>query len=142
MRGRDRSKSMSLMLVSDDGDLVQLQALGKITGAPSPGERDPMSILLGPDGYSRKVLVDLEQAEYIDSAGIGWLLACHKRFTRAGGLLVLHSAPDQFRLTFKMLKLDKVFQLADTYAEAEVKVLQALRPTLIGPPAAPQSSPR
>jgi anti-anti-sigma factor len=142
MREHHRSKSMSLMLVSDDGELVRLQALGKITGTPSPGERDPMSILLGPDGYSRKVLVDLEQAEYIDSAGIGWLLACHKRFARAGGLLVLHSAPDQFRLTFKMLKLDKVFQLADTHAESEVKALQGFRPSPIGSTAARQSGPR
>ena len=111
---------MSLFVISDDGPMVRLQALGCVTAKDPTSDRDPLCTLLGDDGFSRNVALDMSQTEFIDSAGIGWLLACHKRFQRAGGMLVLHSVPAQFELTLKLLKLHKIFCLAENLRAAEL----------------------
>ncbi len=109
---------MSLVLVSNDDDVLRLYATGKIMHAQSADEPDQLRTFTGHDGYGRKVLLNLEQVSFIDSAGIGWLLAVHKRFQKAGGKLVLHTLPESIQLTLKVLRLDTVLCIADTEASA------------------------
>ena len=104
---------MALTLLSNDGQLLHLQATGKIMHSQICEEPDSLRTLTGPNGYARKVLVNLEQVRFIDSAGIGWLLSSHKRFEKAGGKLVLHSVPDSVQLTLKILRLDSVLNIAE-----------------------------
>jgi anti-anti-sigma factor len=109
---------MPLTLVSNDADVLRLQATGKIMHSQISEEPDSIRSLTGPDGYARKVLVNLEQVRYIDSAGIGWLLSNHKRFQKAGGKLVLHSVPEPVWLTLKTLRLEGVLNIAANESEA------------------------
>jgi anti-anti-sigma factor len=109
---------MPLVLVSNDTDALRLQATGKIMHSQVTEEPDTLRSLTGPDGYARKVLVNLEQVRFIDSAGIGWLLSSHKRFQKAGGKLVLYNVPESVHLTLKILRLDTILNIADTEADA------------------------
>lgn len=109
---------MALTLVSNDIDALRLQATGKIMHSQISEEPDSLRSLTGPDGYARKVLVNLEQVRFIDSAGIGWLLSSHKRFQKAGGKLVLYSVPEPVQLTLKVLRLDTILNIAETEADA------------------------
>ncbi len=111
---------MSLTLLSNDGELLHLQATGKIMHAQLSDEPDSLRTLTGPNGYTRKVLVNLEDVRYIDSSGIGWLLSSHKRFERAGGKLVLHSVPESVQLTLKILRLDSILNIAENESAAAV----------------------
>lgn len=109
---------MALTLVSNDADLLRLQAAGRIMHSQISEEPDSLRMLTGPNGYARKVLVSLDQVRFIDSAGIGWLLSSHKRFQKAGGKLVLHSVPESVMLTLKVLRLDSILNIAENEAAA------------------------
>jgi anti-anti-sigma factor len=109
---------MSLVLIANDEDVLRLYATGKIMHAHSADEPDQLRTFTGPDGYGRRVLVNLEQVSFIDSSGIGWLLSVHKRFQNAGGKLILHTLPESIQLTLKILRLDAVLNIAETEADA------------------------
>ena len=109
---------MALTLISNDPNLLRLQAAGRIMHSQLAEEPDSLRTLTGPNGYARKVLVSLEQVGYIDSAGIGWLLSSHKRFQKAGGKLVLHSVPESVMQTLKVLRLDSILNIAPDEAAA------------------------
>ena len=109
---------MKLSIVSDDGDVLRLQASGQITQDQLSPDLDELSDLLGPDGYARKVALSLADVDFIDSSGIGWLLRCHKHFREAEGRLVIHSVVPMVLEVLQVLRLDLVFQLADSESAA------------------------
>jgi anti-sigma B factor antagonist len=55
--------------------------------------------------------LDLDKTGYIDSSGIGWLVGCHRRFTAAGGRLILHSVPPMVEQVIHLLKLQKLLNI-------------------------------
>ncbi|HEX4129421.1 MAG TPA: STAS domain-containing protein [Pirellulales bacterium] len=115
---------MELVLASDDGDVLRVKTVGRITpetarGTESPkADHEPLAHLLGPQVYGRRVLVNLAESDYVSSSGVGWLLACHKRCREAGGKLVLYALPRTVQNVLKVLKLDSVLHVADDEAEA------------------------
>jgi anti-anti-sigma factor len=112
---------MQVKMVSHVGDVLHLTAEGKIGQNDLANGEEPIATLLGPDTYSRKVVLSLERSDHVDSLGVRWLLNCHKRFRDAGGLFVLHSIPPLIMQVLKVMKLDKVFNLADTEAAAQAR---------------------
>jgi anti-anti-sigma factor len=58
------------------------------------------------------VLLNLEQANYMDTAGVGWLIQRHKKFQDAGGRLVLYSVPPLLDQMFQLLHLPAVLHVA------------------------------
>jgi anti-anti-sigma factor len=81
---------MDLEIAMDDGRIAAINCTGHIT---RDWADDPLEKLLGPQCYSRMVMLNLKRARFIDSSGIGWLVVSHRRFETAGGKMVLHSAP-------------------------------------------------
>ena len=108
---------MQLTLVSETEDLPRLQAKGRLVQSVLE-QSDPLRDALGGEDYSRDVLLNLSEVEYIDSSGIGWLLGRHKRYREAGGKLILHSASPMVLDVVKMLRLDAIFLLADDESTA------------------------
>ena len=104
---------MELARVSDDGNVLRLQAKGCVKQDAAMAELEPMGALLGGQGYSRKILLDMSEADFVDSSGLSWLLVCHKRFRQAGGKVVLHSVPLVVMQVLRVLCLDRAFDLAD-----------------------------
>lgn len=109
---------MELEVLADEGATVRLAARGRLTQSELARRPDPMGELLGPGGYGRSALLSLSQAEYIDSAAIGWLLSCNKRFREQGGRLVLHSASPTVADTLQIMRMDRVFLLAENEGAA------------------------
>ncbi len=110
---------MQLALVSGEGSCTKLRLAGRVTQEELAADADPVLELLGADAYSRKVLVDLNEAEFIDSSGVGWLMSCQKKFRQQGGRFVLHSIPPLVRRTLQILRMEMVLTLAKDAAEAE-----------------------
>jgi anti-anti-sigma factor len=113
---------MPFMVLSNEGDQICMQAMGRITASHSAVEQDALPPLTGSAGYAGKTVLSLERVEFIDSAGIGWLLANHKRFKQAGGMLVLHSVPEAIVLTLKLLRLNAILHLAEDEEQAMAMV--------------------
>jgi anti-anti-sigma factor len=111
-------QDLEIKLIAHEGTVVRLEAAGRLvhsTLAPCP---DPIGKLLGGDAFTRTVLLSLEGVEFMDSSGIGWLLACRKRFREAGGNLVVHSVPAAVLDVIKVMRLGHVLRLADDESTA------------------------
>jgi anti-anti-sigma factor len=124
------------VLPSDDG-IVRLRSEGDITLFEVQGCANPLEGVLGPDGFRRKVLLSLEQSCFIDSAGVGWLIVAHKKFSDAGGLLVVHSLPPLVNHTFRLLQVASFLHVADD----ETAALRLAGGTAVAEPAAVPSEP-
>lgn len=99
---------MKLSIANDNGQTVQVKVAGKVTQHDFGPVQEPLAELLGPGTYGRKVALDLSDAPYMDSSGVGWLLACHKRMRQAGGSLRVHGAQPIVANMLKLLRVDKV----------------------------------
>ncbi len=65
-----------------------------------------------------KIVLDLSNVSYIDSAGLGSLVAILKDVRNAGKSFVLASLKPNVKRIFEMTRLDKVFKIVDTPEEA------------------------
>jgi anti-anti-sigma factor len=109
---------MQLNLISEEPAVVCMECEGEITQNDfEPGD-DPMAALLGPGGFSRRVLLNLQKTHYIDSSGISWLIVCHRNFLQSGGKLVLHTVPPMVNRVIQMLRLPAIMHLAPDEATA------------------------
>lgn len=58
-----------------------------------------------------KVIVDLSPLDLIDSSGVAALVKLYKNMRAVGGSLVVTGARDQPLAIFKLLRMDRVFNL-------------------------------
>lgn len=113
---------MQLQLNLGDEGYVQVKTTGRITQADFSTGEEPIEQKFGAGIYARRVLLSLEETDYIDSSGVGWLLTVHKRCREAGGTLVLHSVPALVLNMLKMLRMDLVLLIAKDAAAARTIV--------------------
>ncbi len=94
----------------------------RIAAAELHGGDDAISGQLGVSGFAQTVFLDLSRTMYLDSAGINWLLNSNRRFREAGGTLVLHSLTPMALQIIRLMRLDRVFQIADDAAAARLLI--------------------
>jgi anti-anti-sigma factor len=114
---------LHITLLSDDGAVVRLQAEGQISQTQFQGAGNPLENALGPSAFGRKVLLNLERTDYIDSSGISWLIVNHKHFREGGGMLVLHSLPPRVNQVLLFCRMESVFHLAPNESAARALAL-------------------
>ena len=110
---------MKLTIDSAENGVVRAQVSGRITQADVSPFLEPLGEAIGPDAYERKVMVDMNDVEVLDSSGVSWLLVCQKRFRQNGGMFVLHSMSDIAVNVLKVLNLQLVLKLADNAEDAQ-----------------------
>src|SRR4051812_29464164 len=102
---------LKLNVVSDDSEVVRIQCIGEISQISFDPDASPLESALGPDVYQRKVLLDLERIEFLDSSGISWFVVAHKRFQQQGGSLVFHSIPPRIHQVLMFCRMDRMLRL-------------------------------
>lgn len=102
---------MKFTLDSEGDGPTCISCSGRITQSTFDPNINPLQELLGDSGYSRPVLLDMHKTEYIDSSGIGWLVATHKQCLRNGGELILHSLPPMVNQVVQLLRMDKMLNI-------------------------------
>lgn len=110
---------MKLSIAQSAGDEVRVNLAGHVTHRELNPLQEPLIELLGPGGYGKIVRLDLSEADYVDSSGVGWLLSCHKRMRQAGGRLLIERPHPIVQNIFRVLKLEKVLELAEAGNSAE-----------------------
>jgi anti-sigma B factor antagonist len=66
----------------------------------------------------RKFLIDFAGTGYIDSSGLGVLVSLSKKIRDEGGDLRLSGLNEDLRTLFELTKLDTLFAITDSAAEA------------------------
>jgi len=113
---------MDLSVVSQEGEISHLKVKGRVTQRQLMSSTDVLVDRLGLEVYKGKVLLDMREAEFLDSSGVSWLLIAHKRFREQGGRFVLYAVAPMVLNVLRVLKMQLVFDLSDTYDEALKKV--------------------
>ena len=72
----------------------------------------------GVDQGARRFVIDFTPTAYIDSSGLGALVSMSKRVRQAGGDLRLAGLNEDLRSLFELTKLDTLFSISNTAAEA------------------------
>jgi len=63
------------------------------------------------DEGARKLVIDVTGLAYIDSAGIGMLVACNGRIEKAGGKMRVSGAQGSVAKTFEVVHMDRITSL-------------------------------
>lgn len=71
---------------------------------------------------SAQILVNLSRATYIDSSGLGILMAARKDTLQSGGRFVLCGMTKDVRMVFELTRLDKFFEIYDDEARARARL--------------------
>ncbi|WP_414566243.1 MULTISPECIES: STAS domain-containing protein [unclassified Anabaena] len=69
------------------------------------------------------VLIDLQEVNFIDSSGLGALVAAMQSVKQANGKLFICSVNDQVRMVFELTKMDRILQIFPTRDEFNSQVL-------------------
>jgi anti-sigma B factor antagonist len=92
----------------------------RVEGQLIVGNRQELKDLVNQalDAGSRKFLIDFSRTGYIDSSGLGALVALAKRVRELGGEIRLSGLNEDLRSLFELTKLDTLFAIADTPEQA------------------------
>jgi anti-sigma B factor antagonist len=91
------------------GDVVVLDVEGKIMGGPEAEVfQDNVRSLLA--GGTRKVLVNMADVHWINSSGLGMLIAAFTELQKSGGRLKLVNVPSRIESLLAVTKLSTIFE--------------------------------
>jgi anti-anti-sigma factor len=113
-----REWNLELSVQADEPDFLQVQCAGNVSLPDFRPANDPLAKLLGPQVYSRRVLLDMEKADYLDTSGVSWLISCHEHCHQAGGTLVLYAIPLRVRYVLQLLRMEHLLRTAADLAAA------------------------
>ncbi len=99
------------------GSIVVLDVTGRLTMG-KPVEELRQKIHQNLDSGSKNVLLNLAKALYIDSAGLGGLVAAMMTVRTAGGQLKLTNVPEGILPIFEAANLNRAFEIYSREAEA------------------------
>ena len=78
----------------------------------------------------KKLLINLQEVSYCDSAGLGELVGCFTTVSRRGGVLKLLYVPKKIRDILQVTRLDKLFEVC-VDETAAVKSFGITNPTVM-----------
>ena len=103
--------------VRSSGSVSIVDLPGRVThGAGDIEMRETIQSLL--EEGKRNILVNLEKVTFMDSAGIGELVACHKRAVEKGGQIKILKPNEKLLDLFTITKLIEIFDIFTSEKEA------------------------
>ncbi len=99
------------------GEVAVVKVKGKLMGGPETYECHSRMKQLISEGCT-KAAIDLSDVEWVNSSGLGMLIACYTSFRNANGDLKLACASEKTKDLLAITKLDGVFESYNTIDEA------------------------
>lgn len=107
---------MDSMVDLDPGGTAVIRIRGRLDFLSAAGARQRFSDVI--EGGHRRLVVDLDGLEFLDSSGLGALIGGLKAARQTGGDLRLARAPEQAKVILSLTSLDRVFRSYGTVEEA------------------------
>ena len=99
------------------GEVVVVSVVGQLV----VGNRQEFKqLVLDEMGRASRFLIDFSETGYVDSSGLGALVSLNKRLRETGGALRLAALNEDLRTLFELTRLDTLFKLYATRADALV----------------------
>ena len=90
-------------------DVEVLTPLGRIDAASSEALRTGIGTMIA--GGRCRIVLDMSSVDFIDSSGLGVLVASLRTAKRDGGVLKIAALNGNVRQLFELMRLDRVFEL-------------------------------
>jgi anti-sigma B factor antagonist len=90
---------------------------GRLDVAGAPALKDAISGVVNDDG-SPRIVIDMEAVSFVDSTGLGSVIAALKQIRNKQGELRLAAPNQQVRVVLELTTLDRVFPYYATVEEA------------------------
>ena len=100
----------------DRGEIVVLKLRGNLDALTAPDLRPTIDELVS--ARRTQVVFDLGELTLIDSSGVGAIVSLFKRVRLLGGDVKIACLSDQPKEIFRLLRLDRAFELFETVDEA------------------------
>lgn len=104
------------VVVREDSGLLVVDVLGELDVDRAPDLRAELEALSS--GGASTVVIDLSRTAYIDSTGLGVLVAARKRAVQAGGELRLVCPEPALRKVFEITGVWEYFSIHETLVSA------------------------
>jgi len=82
------------------------------------GQELKQKVIEALEGGAKQFVIDFTRTGYIDSSGLGVLVSLSKKIREQGGDLRLAGLNEDLQTLFELTKLDTLFSIAKTPAEA------------------------
>jgi anti-sigma B factor antagonist len=105
-----QKESVEIMKLETQGDTLKVQGIKELGAANSNAFRDWVRAAM-PDGQTN-IEIDLSQTTFIDSCGLGALIALHKTAcSRKGTLRLMNPLPPVQQL-LELTRMHRIFEIA------------------------------
>ena len=91
---------------------------GALNAASVDSFRDQVSRWMGENDSIRQIVLDLAAMDFIDSAGLGVLIAILKKVSERGGDIRIARLQKRARVVFEITRAYKIFEIFDSVEEA------------------------
>lgn len=102
--------------VSNIGGVTIIRPEGRLDAVSAQEVRNTIFRLIGEK--EMRIVFDLEQTHFIDSSGLGSLVAALRSVTKSGGDVKIARLDSKVRAIFELTRLHRVFDIADTVDDA------------------------
>ena len=103
--------------VSEQDDIIIISLIGKIMGGPEATEiNEKFNQLI--DDKKLKVIIDLNEVEWMNSSGLGILIGAVSLFKNNDGQLRLINVSERIKNLLKITKLAGIFETSNSLEEA------------------------
>ena len=103
----------------DRNDVTVLALKGSLNALTAPEIKHEIDALVAEKRL--KVAVDLAGLDLIDSSGVGAIVSLFKRLRMIGGDVKIAALRGQPKEIFRILRLEKAFDIVSTVADAEAR---------------------
>lgn len=101
------------MITRDVGGVAVVDLIGRLIGSDNAGGLSDRVSRLVADGHTQVVL-NLSQLNYMDSSGLGEMVACYSKVRKAGGAIRLAATTVRIQDLLAITRLVTVFESYDT----------------------------
>lgn len=107
---------MEMIEVNKEGDVAIVSpTMRRLDGAVAPAFKTAVQAVI--QGGDKRLVLDLQNVDFMDSSGLGALVSVLKALGGAGALVVCNVRGGVLSL-FKLTRMDKVFAIAESREEA------------------------
>lgn len=102
--------------IRTEGSVNILELKGDLDVSSAPTLQAALQQLM--DDGKLLVVLDLEVVPFMDSSGLGVLVAAHRRLTASGGQIALANATVALQKVFQLTRTNRLFKLYDAVSDA------------------------
>lgn len=110
--------SINLDINEVEGLTVVKLLIDRLDAAAAPDFKSQIDELIA--NGSNQLVLDLEKLEFMDSSGLGSIVACYKKMQGSGEMMFC-GANDSVKSIFKLTRMDRIFQIFDTLDDCLLK---------------------